>query len=204
MKNKRKNSPRRASRGFTILETLVAIAILVIAITGPMVFAQQSLRAARLSRDQVTAFYLAQDAIEFAKHIRDENSLTDFRSNWLVGLEECFATDADPDIGGCQISASEWSGGSTGGAVDACPNSAICPLYEQDTNGGAGRLYGIFGGGASQSRFSRRVKIMTPEGDDPAVETEEVIVEVRVSWNTTGIDSDREVLVREHIYNWIQ
>lgn len=194
---------KTASRGFTILETLVAIGILVISITGPMVFAQQSLRAARLSRDQVTGFYLAQDAVEFVKHVRDENSLTDSRPNWLVGLEECAADDTDPDAGGCQISTPEWDGTSTAGAVEACPDSD-CSIFELETNGGAGRLYGIFGATGDASRFSRRVKIMTPEGGDPTGETEEVLVEVRVWWNTVGIDSQREVLVREHVYNWIQ
>jgi prepilin-type N-terminal cleavage/methylation domain-containing protein len=191
------------SRGFSILESLVAIAILLIATTGPMVFAQQSLRAARLSRDQVTAFYLAQDAVEFVKHVRDENSLTDIRANWLVGLEECFADEGDSNSG-CQISSPEWLPGSTDAAVDPCPG-ADCPLYEQEIDGGNGKLYGIFGGGASvESRFSRRVRLMTPEGDDPAAETEEVLVEVEVTWGTAGIEGERRVLVREHIYNWIQ
>jgi type II secretory pathway pseudopilin PulG len=193
---------RRGNGGFSILEALVAIAILIIALTGPMVFAQQSLRAARLSRDQVTAFYLAQDAVEFVKHVRDENSLSTFRYDWLVGLEACFADEGNPNSG-CQISTPEWTGGSTAGAVEACPG-ADCPLYEQEPIGG-GKLYGIFSGtGSGESRFSRRVRIMTPEGDDPSSETEEVLVEVRVWWDTAGIDGERQVLVREHVYNWIQ
>jgi type II secretory pathway pseudopilin PulG len=194
---------KRASGGFSILEALVAIAILIIALTGPMVFAQQSLRAARVARDQVTAFYLAQDAIEFVKHVRDENSLSTFRYDWLAGLEGCFATESNPNTG-CQVSTPEWSGGSTAGAVDSC-TGAGCPLYEQVPIDG-GKLYGIFGAGAgvSPSRFSRRVRIMTPEGNDPTTETEEVLVEVRVWWDTVGVAGDRQVLVREHVYNWIQ
>lgn len=199
-RNQRK---KNAARGFSILESLVAIAILLIATTGPMVFAQQSLRAARLSRDQVTAFYLAQDAVEFVKHVRDENSLTDIRANWLVGLEDCFADEGNPNSG-CQISTPEWTAGSTDDAVAECPG-ADCPLYEQETDGGNGKLYGIFGGGAStESRFSRRVRLMTPEGDNPVAETEEALVEVEVTWGTVGIEGERRVLVREHVYNWIQ
>lgn len=203
MKNVKRGKVGRASGGFSILEALVAIAILIIALTGPMVFAQQSLRAARLARDQVTAFYLAQDAIEFVKHVRDENSLsTLFRDDWLAGLEECFADEGNPNSG-CQVSTPEWTGGSTDSAVDACPGSD-CPLYEQEPLAG-GKLYGIFGGGASvESRFSRRVRIMTPEGDNPSGETEEALVEVRVWWDTTGVSGERQVLVREHVYNWIQ
>jgi hypothetical protein len=50
--------------GFTIVETLVAVAILMIAIAGPLTIVNKSLRAAMEAQDQVTAAYLAQDVIE--------------------------------------------------------------------------------------------------------------------------------------------
>jgi prepilin-type N-terminal cleavage/methylation domain-containing protein len=204
MKTGTKPRRRAGNRGFSILEALVAIAILLIALTGPMVFAQQSLRAARLARDQVTAFYLAQDAIELVKHVRDDNSVngTLQRYEWLSGLEECFAGGSDDN--GCRVSTSEWTPADTSGAIDACVGSGNCPLYERTPVGG-GKLYGIFGAAEPESRFSREVKIMTPEGGDPTLETEEVMVEVRVWWSTLGLtDPDKQVLVREHVYNWIQ
>ena len=191
------SKPRGGNRGFTILEMLAAIAILLIAMTGPMVFAQQSLRAAKLSRDQVTAFYLAQDAIEFVKHVRDENSLAAPRDEWLAGLEECFS-DESVETDGCQVSVPEWSSGDTAAAVSACAVAGDCPLRERDG------LFGIFETDGDDSRFSRRVKIMTPEGADPTAETEEALVEVEVTWITSGVGGDKRVLVREHVYNWIQ
>lgn len=199
----RKRAARGRQRGFSILEALVAITILVIATTGPMVFAQQSLRAARLAGDQVTAFYLAQDAIEFVKHVRDENSLSLDRFDWLSGLEECFANSANAQLG-CQVSVPEWSSGQTDAAVEAC-GGALCPLYEQRTADGKGKLYGIFDhAGDAESRFSRRVRIMTPEGSDPSAETEEVEVEVEITWTSLGIANERRVIVRDYVYNWIQ
>lgn len=195
----RPNRPPRANeRGFSILEALVAITILVIATTGPMVFAQQSIRAARLAGDQVTAFYLAQDAVEFVKHVRDENSLNLDRFDWLSGLEECFGAN------GCQISTPEWSSGQTSEAVDACLGGD-CPLFEQRTADGKGKLYGIFDGTADgESRFSRRLTITAPEGADPSLETEEVKVEVEVTWTSLGIANERRVVVSDYVYNWIQ
>ncbi len=189
-------------RGFTILESLVAIAILLVALTGPMVFAQQSLRASRLAGDQITAFYLAQDAIELVKHIRDQNSLYLYREEWLAGLERCLASESVAD-GGCQLSSSEWTEGNEDAAVVAC--AANCWLYEQ--NG----FFGIFGKSPSAGsptenpRFSRRVKIMAADGGtlDPT-SSDEALVEVDVSWSTLGVSTARHVLVREHIYNWIQ
>lgn len=189
-------------RGFTILESLVAIAILLVALTGPMVFAQQSLRASRLAGDQITAFYLAQDAIELVKHVRDQNSLYLYREEWLTGLATCLASESVTD-GGCQLSSSEWTEGNETSAVVAC--AANCWVYEQ--NG----FFGIFGKNPSAGsppenpRFSRRVRIMAADGSTlvPA-NSDEALIEVDVSWSTLGVSSVRHVLVREHIYNWIQ
>lgn len=55
-------------RGFTIIETLVAVTILMISIVGPLTIAQKSLMASIYARDQVTASFLAQDIIEKIKN----------------------------------------------------------------------------------------------------------------------------------------
>jgi prepilin-type N-terminal cleavage/methylation domain-containing protein len=63
-------------RGFTIMETLVAILILLAVITGPLAFIQSGLRASFVARDQIVAFYLAQDAMEAIKNILDNTYFT--------------------------------------------------------------------------------------------------------------------------------
>jgi len=70
MKNKIKKLIEN-KKGFTIVESLFAIFILVISVTGPMAFTQSGLRASFIARDQVTAFYLAQDAIEYITQYRN-------------------------------------------------------------------------------------------------------------------------------------
>ncbi len=63
-------------KGFTIIETLVAITILMISIAGPLTIAQKSLMAAIYAKDQVTASYLAQDLMEDIKNNRDNYILS--------------------------------------------------------------------------------------------------------------------------------
>ena len=63
------------SYGFTLVETLVAIAILMIAIAGPLTVAEKGLSASIYARDQLMASYLAQDAMESIKNIVDSNEL---------------------------------------------------------------------------------------------------------------------------------
>lgn len=79
-------------KGFTLVETLIAIAVLSLAVTGPMTIAQKSISSAIYARDQITAYYLAQDAIEYVRNVRDTNRLKNNNGevvDWLDGLSEC-------------------------------------------------------------------------------------------------------------------
>ena len=58
----------KKDKGFTIIETLVAITILMIAIAGPLTIAQKGFIASIYARDQVTASFLAQDMMEAIKN----------------------------------------------------------------------------------------------------------------------------------------
>lgn len=71
-------------KGFTIIETLVAIAILMIAIAGPLTIANKGLQTATYARDQMIASYLAQETMEYMKNTRDNNIYSGY--NWLNGF----------------------------------------------------------------------------------------------------------------------
>ena len=47
--------------GFTLIEALVAVAILALAVAGPLYAANRALVAAGIARDRLTASYLAQE-----------------------------------------------------------------------------------------------------------------------------------------------
>jgi prepilin-type N-terminal cleavage/methylation domain-containing protein len=77
--------------GFTLVETLVAIAILMIAIAGPLTVAEKGLSAAIYARDQMMASYLAQDGMEAIKNVVDTNQIyigstanSDVSDRWIT------------------------------------------------------------------------------------------------------------------------
>jgi hypothetical protein len=69
-----KDGKNKAS-GLTMVETLVAISILTIAVIGPLGIIAQALHTSYYTRDQMTAYYLAQEAIEYIRNLRDEQSI---------------------------------------------------------------------------------------------------------------------------------
>lgn len=73
------------NKGFTLIETLVAVSILMISVAGPLTIAQRSLHAAITARDQVTASFLAQDMMEQIKNDRS----TDGFDTWKDRDYDC-------------------------------------------------------------------------------------------------------------------
>jgi len=96
------NILQKTYRGFTIVETLVAIAILMIAVTGPLVAASRSLNAALYSRDQMIGSFLAQEVMEVIKSQRS-NAVINNESDWTRDYSKCIATNP------CGVSATDPS-----------------------------------------------------------------------------------------------
>ncbi len=63
--NKRQSRPHlNQSVGFTLIETFVAITVLVIAVLGPMTLLSKALQNSRYIKDEIVATYLAQEGVE--------------------------------------------------------------------------------------------------------------------------------------------
>jgi Tfp pilus assembly protein PilV len=71
-------------KGFTMLETVIATAIVMIGIMGLLIASQSSVLVVYLARDRFTAAYLAKEGAEIVRNIRDQNSLRAI--TWNSGL----------------------------------------------------------------------------------------------------------------------
>ena len=71
----------RAVSGFTLIETLVAIAVLTLAVAGPLFTAERTIVAAQTAADQLTASYLAQEGVEYVRAMRDSAYLAAYQSD---------------------------------------------------------------------------------------------------------------------------
>jgi len=189
----------RAKRAFTLIETLVAITILTLAIVGPLYAANRAIVAARTSRDQLTATYLAQEAIEYVRLMRDDDFL------------------ARHQAGGSDVSATAWNdfiSGSGAGSIASC-RTQTCTLDPWSPMGtGSGRALEsctnacqplvLFGGeyhqsqnasGSTPTPFTRTIRAL----DLPGFPNDERIV-ATVSWSYHG--TPYTVSVTDHLTPW--
>ena len=84
-----KKDTTKLNKGFTLVESLVAIAILLVAVVGPMSVIGGSLSQISTARDQAIAINLAQEGIEIARQRRDSNMLNAWGGGgavWSDGL----------------------------------------------------------------------------------------------------------------------
>ena len=194
MKNKIKKLIEN-KKGFTIVESLFAIFILVISVTGPMAFTQSGLRASFIARDQVTAFYLAQDAIEYIKNVRDSNSIDSIGGGdavWLDRLGDCYSD------GGCTIDTIDeyiQSCGTVSNIPGCFHENNLYPL-KIDNDGFFRTTEGI-----KDSIFAREIKITPVPSGEPIGDVSEVQIEVIVKWQTPQSIGDKSINVKENMFN---
>lgn len=80
--------------GFSLVETLVAITILLIVIVGPMTIVSSAARSTSFASEQVTAFFLAQEGAELVEKVRNDLLLEYFADS---NPDPNIFTSANPD-----------------------------------------------------------------------------------------------------------
>ena len=186
-------------RGFTLVETLVAISIIMLAIVGPFTSVEHALTASYTARDQLVASSLAQEGIEYVRGIRDGNAIGNIAPggtlrHWLAGLDG--TPGATASFANCFTAPC---------VVDPAANTVsatIAPLNLR-TSGSQSYLYNQAAVSSTNAatRFTRTVQLQTvPSGQNPTVTTE-VKVTVTVSWITSHVPYS--VVLTENLQPWI-
>jgi len=172
-------------KGFTLVETLVALTILLIAVLAPMRIVSQSIKAATLAREQLTAVFLAQEGVEHFLQLRDNDALSVSGGTWdwlgVGGIDgSCTNAGCSPDV-------------VSGGEV-SCSSFSNCTLYfDEDASSGA--YYTYTSTGNIESRYTRVVTVTESTAD-------EVEIVSTVSWKSDALKGDTvDVTFRTFILN---
>jgi len=75
-------SGKKLVSGFTLVETLVAIAIFTVSILAVMAVLANSISDTNYAKKKITAAYLAQEGIEYVRKMRDTFVLTNNQTGW--------------------------------------------------------------------------------------------------------------------------
>lgn len=174
--------------GFTLIETIVAIAILTMVITGPLSLSAQSLKAASAAKNNFLAANLAQEGIELIRFYRTNNMLrcsSNCDTAWLNGIINGPPGNCQSG-NGCYIAANNFVLNQCSGGV--YPSG--CPLLKIDP---ANNFYNYTSG--TDSIFQRTIKLITINSDT-------VRVQVTITWAGNG--GIQSLTVEEIMLNWLR
>jgi type II secretory pathway pseudopilin PulG len=196
-------TPTQHKKAFTLVETLVAISVLLLAVVAPLTMVSDSIATANVAKDQVTAQYLAQEGVEMVRLIRDSNILNG--STWLssslnTGFSNCVAKSYNNEQEKfCYINQKNI----LSNPATACTNpldSSTCPalnIFDSTGEGGI-REYGYdtAAGNANwgQTTFVRSISVVEQVAD------QEAEVSSIVTWKTGNYS--HTVSAREKIFKW--
>ncbi|MEX2369295.1 MAG: prepilin-type N-terminal cleavage/methylation domain-containing protein [Candidatus Paceibacterota bacterium] len=177
--------------GFSLIETVVAITILLVVVSGVMNLIYQGTTASQQQQERITATYLATEAIEFIRADRDTYWLEDIGSHafddWInsTDVSVCQSTN------GCTVDARIGTE-----SINAC--SGDCDILKYNT---ATKMYS-YGSGVNwkDSRYRRTVEIQTVDHGSNGVD-DEALITITVSWQRSGGETST-IIVRESLSGW--
>jgi type II secretory pathway pseudopilin PulG len=164
-------------RAFTLIETMIAITILILAVVGPMVTAGRAIVAAEIARDQLVGSYLAQEGVEFVRGLRDNAFLATYKTgvttwwtnNFLPSVAQCDGSPPNPSTQACTLDP-------TNNTLAQCTIGTDClPLH---LSSGPNSLYTQQNIGA-QTIFTRTIQVVQISGTEERVTS-------RVTWSFHG------------------
>ena len=182
------NIKNNKESGFTLVETLVAVAIFATSITGLISITARGINDTVFVKNKLTASYLAQEGVEIIRSMRDTSALvysgTTYWSEFITGyIGDCYSTNG---ADACYI-----DGSSVALIALPCPDEG-CPAmtYDQDANS-----YGYLS--LQDSIFTRTITVVPVGGAG----SPEVLINSEVSW-TQGTRTFTTSF-QYNLFNWI-
>lgn len=176
--------------GFTLVETLVAISILSIAVVAPMSLVSQGLISAFYARDQVIAYFLAQEAIESVRNVRDGNILL-----------TAYGTPTNL-MNGIPVNGAPFVIDTRNNQITSC--SGTCPQLKTDGTFYAhgATPFSMSEPGWTPTPFTRTVTAAYVKNPDTTDNLNEITVTVTMSWRSGSLPP-RSFSLSENMYRWI-
>lgn len=179
----------KTSYGFTLIETMIAMAILAIGVTGVTNVMISVTRLAAINEDSTIATYLAQEALELVRNGRDAHWRKDepWDADWVCtgSSSVCLYIYTLNQSG--QVSYSNLPGDKIFGQLPARVDRYANGLYHNHSGAAL----------TEETKFYRAVQVELNNADYP----QGVIITAIVEWRNQRGDIDK-VELKEVLYDW--
>lgn len=192
-KNKGSVSAYGRQGGFTIVEAIVAIFILTVSVSSMLGVTASSIASARYARNEITANYLLQEAVDSIRNSRDTIAFerrdtygwTSFLDRYgYTGSSKCFSDK------GCYLDTENFKPEDISGP-DVISCDGVCPLLNVDNTDGYNYSTG------TPSIFTRWVK-MEVSASNP----DEVKVTAYINWKNESTSTPKSQSLEIYLLNW--
>jgi type II secretory pathway pseudopilin PulG len=149
----------KQTKGYSLVEALVAISILLIALVGPMTIAAKGIQSANYVREQTIAISLAQEGIEAFIAARNDATIEALNSGNLSASWDWVSDSRINDCRGANGCNIEYSDNEPLDSVAGCTGAggSGCELF---FNSGGGRArYVLSSSGAVPTPYRRVIKV---------------------------------------------
>lgn len=188
---------RSESAGFSLIEMLVSVSVLLLVIVGPMTVTSRAAKSSAFASEQVQAFFLAQEGLEIAQKMRDDLLLRNFlpvaNGSYVANPWYQFTDTSNSGAyrvcynGGCGL---EWASETAISTPLNCTTLTNCKLSFNPAATRSKYTYGTY----DTTPFTRRITFTR-------VGTNAVEVISSVTWRTGNIIAEQRVDAQTYLYN---
>ena len=185
-------------KGFTLLETVVALAVITAAVVGPVHLITKGLFSASFSRNKLIANNLAQEGLEATRTVRENNVICAFLKedsswSWLKG------SGGTGSLTGSNLKADITQIDTVSCAGKNLQNPRFLANCNEFLKTNAAGQYGYAAG--TDTIFQRCLDITQPGSGEGAIPASDIAdMAVTITWSERGLN--KNTTVRERIYNW--
>jgi prepilin-type N-terminal cleavage/methylation domain-containing protein len=192
-------------KGFSLVEVLVAISLLLLVMVGPMQILSRSINSTNFATEQVNAWFLAQEGLELAQKGRDDLVILNFKlqiappgeatpfATFLATYADCFS------LAGCGLVIG--NGGNAPTSTVSCAPIANCRLFLTSSANTDRASYQHSSAGNTATPFTRVVKMNETRVGGPSSKVREIKVTSTVTWRTGSLISGQKVEATTYLFN---
>lgn len=188
--------------GFTLVEVLVSITILLLVIVTPLQIISRTINTTSFATEQINAWFLAQEGLELTQKGRDDLVLSNFKqqinppgetapmAQFLTDYAFCFGA------GGCGLTVGNGALAPT--SIVNCTVLSYCKLYLSQVGGSDRSSYVHTATGNSVTPYTRVITMVrTPASG----KVREIKVTSTITWRTGSLIAGQKVEVTSYLFN---